>query len=498
MVYRPIRSRWPRNVASRAGRVRYGGCGLGEDITSLLRRHNSYRRSHQGGFAAIAVLGLLTAAALPTMAAAAFPGENGKIAFISDRDDDPDDTDIFVMDADGSDQTNLTNSQIPEKAPAFSADGSKIAFSFGDIFVMDADGSDQTNLTNNADFEHGPTFSPAGSKIAFMRCVGNCLTESNYEIFVMNADGSDQTRLTNNPASDFFPAFSPDGSKIAFQSLRDGNMEVYVMDADGSDQTNLTNNAAHDDLPAFSPDGSRIAFRSTRDGNSEVHVMDADGSDPINLTNDAAADEAPAFSPDGSKIAFSRCVGFCNRDFGGNRPEIFVMDADGSDQTNITNNALADTEPDWGPALQPPNAPPDCSGVSADPSKILPAKRDRFELVSLSGATDPDGDALTFTVDGVTQDEPVTARGDETSPDAMAGTDPSNVRVRSEGNPKRNGRVYRIAYTVSDGNGGTWAGTAGAGGTTTAKVSVPRSKKSAPAVDDGDATSYDSFTGTRL
>jgi hypothetical protein len=174
------------------------------------------------------------------------------------------------------------------------------------------------------------------------------------------------------------------------------------------------------------------------------------------------------------------------------------MDADGSNQTNITNNAAWDTEPNWGPAVSA-NAPPDCSGVSASPSEILKAKRDQFQLVTLSGATDPDGDALTLTVDGVTQDEPVTTSGDETSPDAVAGTNPSNVRVRSEANPKGNGRVYRIAYTVSDGNGGTCSGTAGTGGTTAAKVSVPlNSKKNASAVDDSDTTSYDSFTGAQL
>jgi hypothetical protein len=139
------------------------------------------------------------------------------------------------------------------------------------------------------------------------------------------------------------------------------------------------------------------------------------------------------------------------------------------------------------------NAPPDCSGVSASPGTLSPATRDQFKTITLSGASDPDGDALSFHIDSVSQDEPVSgaAVGDGTSPDAglVGGSADSNqVRVRAERNPKGNGRVYRIAYTVSDGNGGSCSGVA--------KVSVPR-KKGQAAVDDGDSASWDSFTGAQ-
>jgi hypothetical protein len=123
--------------------------------------------------------------------------------------------------------------------------------------------------------------------------------------------------------------------------------------------------------------------------------------------------------------------------------------------------------------------------------------RDQLALITLAGATDPDGDALTYHIVGVTQDEYVTGLGDDTSPDAAltaAGADSNQVLLRSEANPRFNGRVYRIAYTVSDGQGGSCSGTAGPSGTTTAKVSVPR-KKGASAVDDGDVSSWNSFTG---
>jgi hypothetical protein len=123
--------------------------------------------------------------------------------------------------------------------------------------------------------------------------------------------------------------------------------------------------------------------------------------------------------------------------------------------------------------------------------------RDKMALITLSGATDPDGDTLSYRIDGVTQDEYVTGVGDDTSPDAAltaAGADSNQVLVRSEANPQFNGRVYRIAYTVSDGQGASCSGSAGPTGTTTAKVSVPR-KKGTSAIDDGNAASWDSFTG---
>ena len=128
-------------------------------------------------------------------------------------------------------------------APSWSPDGTKIAFESGiddvvynyEIYVMNADGSNQTNLTNNSSQDKYPTWSPDGSKIAFYS-----MRDGNDEIYVMNADGSNQTRLTNNSDSDKYPLWSPDGSKIAFLKVMYPNWDIYVMNADGSNQTRLT------------------------------------------------------------------------------------------------------------------------------------------------------------------------------------------------------------------------------------------------------------------
>ncbi len=262
---------------------------------------------------------------------------NGPIAFHSVRDGD---YEIYVMNADGSGQTNLTSNGAQDIYPAWSSDGTKIAFTSsrdgnGEIYVMNADGTGQTRLTNNGVIDYYPTWSPDGTKIAF----ATDRTGFNYEIYVMNADGSAQTNLSNSPYYEDYPAWSPDGTKIAFISNRTGGFQVYVMNADGSGQTNVTNSGLDDRLPAWSPDGLKIAFVRFVSFQFEIFVMNADGSGQTNLSNHAASDYWPEWSPDGTKIAFTS-----DRD--GNN-EIYIMNADGSGQTRLTNDPSADEAPSW-------------------------------------------------------------------------------------------------------------------------------------------------------
>ena len=156
----------------------------------------------------------------------------------------------------------------------------------------------------------------------------------------MNADGTSQTRLTNNAATDFDPTWSPDGTKIAFTSNRDGNLEIYTMNADGTGQTRspTTRRRRRARLVA-ERDQDRVPERGRqlRDLHDERRRHEPDAPH-----QQRGVDTAPAWSPDGTKIAFTS-----GRD--GNL-EIYTMNADGTGQTNVTNNAARDVEPAWAPA----------------------------------------------------------------------------------------------------------------------------------------------------
>jgi serine/threonine-protein kinase len=208
----------------------------------------------------------------------------------------------------------------------------------GDIMAMNADGSEQVNLTNHPSVGGGPVWSPEGRRIAYISHPRN-----DYEIATMNFDGSAPVNLTSTPASQGEPTWSPDGRRIAFVSRRDGNAEIYVMNADGSGQQNLTRNLHNDFQPQWSPDGRKIAFMSDRGGHTQLYVMNADGSGQRDLSNFPSSEESePVWSPDGRKIAFVR-------NLPGDNDEIYVMNADGSGQTNLSRSAARDIWPVWSP-----------------------------------------------------------------------------------------------------------------------------------------------------
>jgi Tol biopolymer transport system component len=289
----------------------------------------------------------LASGLLSTEPSAQTTSPEGKIVFVK-QDTVSDSYDIWVMDADGTNQINLTNTpDTDEGQPAWAPDGTKIAFTgpgdlnednsggLGDIYVMDADGTDRTNLTDTPDFlEFQPSWAPSGAQITFVRELPGEIISEQLDIFVMDANGqTPATNLTNTDASERDPAWSPDGTKIAVAGVRgprgEGGWEILTMDPDGQNETILTGDTfeGEDRGPDWSPDSTMVVFQKSQNSGGdpgEIWAVNRDGSGDTNLTNHPANDTTPSWSPDGSEITFSS-----DRDSTENpaQPDIYAMAA---------------------------------------------------------------------------------------------------------------------------------------------------------------------------
>jgi Tol biopolymer transport system component len=416
----------------------------------------------------LAAASLLAAA---TIAQAAFPGKNGKLVFDSPVPEEAvtRHPQVFTVDPDGGNLTQITRESAGQEhhsSPAWSPDGTQIALYAGELSLMNPDGTGLRRIPVAPGTDGQPRdWSPDGLRILFSSFSG-----SHRDLLSVALDGTGMRNHTGASSDEVFGAWSPDGERIAFESNFDTvpyRSDIWTVKADGTeDWVRLTNSLfVTEAAPDWSPDGSRLAFASGRDGEDyEIFTMRPDGSGVVQVTHDETNDTHPVWSPDGTRIAFARQD--ADSDF-----KLFVMNADGSDQHKLADLELRGNI-DWQPI---PNLPPDCSPVRATPSS-LGAPNHRLLTVTISGATDPDGDAVDLEITGVTQDEPV--RGPA---DAVATTQPHRVRLRAERDPAGDGRVYRIAFQASDGRGGTCTGFA------TASV-----RKGTQAIDSA-PPSYDSF-----
>ena len=261
---------------------------------------------------------------------------------------------LRLVPVDGGAQVLLTEMRGRARNPSWAPDGSWFvvesdAHNFSDV-VRQAPraGAEVARLTTAPEGNFEPQVSPDGSRVVFVSS-----REGDPEIFTMKPDGTEVRRITAFHREDVAPRWSPDGQWLSFLSDREGRLRLYVVKADGTDLRVMSGEATSGDErePAWSPEGQRLVFvaraRQEPAGKARVWRVDLAGGAPVALTPGTSVDDQPAWSPDGKYLAFaSERTGDV---------ELFLMRADGSGQTQLTQVKGADWLPIWfKPRAMPP------------------------------------------------------------------------------------------------------------------------------------------------
>jgi TolB protein len=270
-----------------------------------------------------------------------------RIAFVCDKSGKKE---IYTSSFDGSEVRQVSRLRSLSMAPAWSPDGTKIAFSVYnrhsgnikniDMFEFQFRSGILKLLSNRSGINSGASYSPDGGRLAYtMSHTGN------PEIHLLDLASGESTQITRSLGFDVDPAFSPDGQKLAFVSSRPGKPMIYTLDLKNPlEVKRLTYAGSYNATPNWAPDGGKIVFAGWLDRHFDLFTITPDGGKIDRLTKDEGNNEDPHYSPDGNFIVFSS-----TRSGGKN---VFVMNSDGSKVRRLTFGMGTCVAPKWSPYLQ--------------------------------------------------------------------------------------------------------------------------------------------------
>jgi TolB protein len=276
----------------------------------------------------------------------------GDILFISRRISNSADWQLFLMNADGTNQRLISNSLVRCASPALSNSGTMIAFTtyennYYNLYIIGKDGKNQQLLSSAKQFCGSPAWSPDDKTIVFVKKDNDAADK--YHIYSVNISSSNEVQLTTEN-DNFSPQYFSSGNGIIYTSSNSTLTGIYKMNIDGSGKRLLIPKNKSFGSPVISPDGNKIAITSNDRNGSQIFVMNADGSNLQQITFTVSPDYYdtgyprdgnynPVWSPNSNKIAY---VSWAN-----GSPDIFVINSNGKGDRRLTNTPLRDENPSW-------------------------------------------------------------------------------------------------------------------------------------------------------